>query len=196
MIISLLEEKQLYRMLDFLKTVKEVSLLSNVQQCEMCGAEALTSLVEIDHVELYACQKCAKFGSPVVTRPKATVQRYAKHTQRPQVKRKPPVKKVPKKDFLHDKILIDGYGSIIQEARRASGHGRAEFARLIKEKETLLARIEMEKVIPTDRIVSKIERELAISLITEMADESSTVEDFIPKATTIGSIAKIKRKKN
>ena len=183
-------------MLDFLKIVKEVSLLNKVQQCEMCGAEAFTKLVEIDHVELLACQSCAKFGKPVVKRPKTTVQRYAKHTQKPQVKRKPPIKKPPKKDFLHDKILIDGYGSIIQEARRAIGLGRAEFAKTIKEKETLLARIEMEKVIPTDRIVSKIERELSISLITEMADESSTVEDFIPRATTIGSIAKIKRKKN
>jgi uncharacterized protein (TIGR00270 family) len=85
---------------------------------------------------------------------------------------------------------------MIQEARRERGLGRAEFAQLIKEKETLLARIEMEKVIPTDRIVSKIERELSIILITEMTEESSTVDDFIPRATTIGSIAKIKRKKN
>ena len=57
-------------------------------------------------------------------------------------------------------------------------------------------RIEMEKVIPTDRIVAKIERELSIDLKTEMSEESSSVDDFIPKATTIGSIAKIKRKKN
>ena len=183
-------------MLEILKTVKEVSLLSQVQQCEMCGANAITTLVEIDHVELYACPKCAKFGKPVIKRPKATVQRYAKHTKSSKVKRKPVVKKPPKKDFLHDKILIDGYGSIIQEARRERGLGRAEFAKLIKEKETLLGRIEMEKVIPTDRIVAKIERELSIDLKTEMTDESSTVDDIVPRATTIGSIAKIKRKKN
>jgi len=183
-------------MLNLLKTVKEVSLLSKEQQCEMCGADASTTLVEIDHVELYACQKCAKFGKSVIKRPKPTVQRYAKHTKSFQAKRKPIVKKVPKKDFLHDKILIDGYGDIIQEARRERGLGRAEFAQLIKEKETLLARIEMEKVIPTDRIISKIERELSVNLITEMTEESSTVDDFIPRATTIGSIAKIKRKKN
>jgi putative transcription factor len=191
-----LEGKQLYRLSDLLKTVKEVTLLSKEPQCEMCGADALTTLVEIDHVELYACQKCAKFGKPVIKRPKSTVQRYAKHTKSSQVKSKPIVKKPPRKDFLHDKILIDGYGSIIQEARRERGLGRAEFAKLLKEKETLLGRIEMEKVIPTDRIVAKIERELSIDLKTELSDESSNVDDFIPKATTIGSIAKIKRKKN
>ena len=84
---------------------------------------------------------------------------------------------------------------MIQEARRARGLDRADFAKMIKEKETLLARIEAEKVLPTDRIVAKIERELDIELKTEVVDESSTTESFISKSTTLGSIAKIKRKK-
>jgi putative transcription factor len=113
------------------------------------------------------------------------------------LKKSPPrTIKPPKKDFLHDKILVDGYGQLIQETRRDRGLGRAEFAQLIKEKETLLARIEAEKVLPTDRVVAKIERELDIELKTEVTDEGSFVEDFIPRSTTIGSIAKIKRKKS
>lgn len=114
----------------------------------------------------------------------------------PQKKSQPRDIKPPKKDFLHDKILVDGYGQLIQEARRKQGLGRAEFAQMIKEKETLLARIEAEKVLPTDRVVAKIERELEIELKTEVTEEGSIIEDFIPKSTTIGSIAKIKRKKS
>lgn len=161
----------------------------------MCGVEAPVILVEIDHVELQACPKCARFGKPVTRRPK-------KRTIKP-ILRSQPIKKSqsrpikpPKKDFLHDKILVDGYGRSIQEARRKHGLGRAEFAKMIKEKETLLARIEAEKVLPTDRVVAKIERELDIELKTEVTDEGSIIEDFIPKSTTIGSIAKIKRKKS
>ncbi|MFX0172462.1 MAG: multiprotein bridging factor aMBF1 [Candidatus Hodarchaeota archaeon] len=169
--------------------------MSKKQPCEMCGAEAPVVLVEIDHVELYACPKCSRFGKSVVKkRSQKKIKKYDP-ISRPSTKPEPRGSSPPKKDFLHDKILMDGYGQIIQDARREQGLGRAEFAQMIKEKETLLARIEAEKVLPTDRVVAKIERELNIELKTEMSDEGSVLEDFIPKSTTIGSIAKIKRKK-
>ncbi|MHA2223975.1 MAG: multiprotein bridging factor aMBF1 [Candidatus Hodarchaeales archaeon] len=163
--------------------------------CEMCGIETRVNLVEIDHVELYACGKCAKFGKPVIRQPK---KKPKKRTSSYQPRKRIPMKRPspPKKDFLHDKILVEGYGQVIQEARRERGLGRAEFAQLIKEKETLLARIESERVLPTDRVVAIIERELDIELKTEVSDESSSVDDFIPRSTTLGSIAKIKRKKS
>ncbi len=161
----------------------------------MCGVEAPVTLIEIDHVELHACPKCARFGKPVIRSPKKRIQRPIPQFQ--PLKKSPPRHiKSPQKDFLHDKILVDGYGQLIQETRRERGLGRAEFARMIKEKETLLARIEAEKVLPTDRVVAKIERELDIELKTEVAEEGSFIDDFIPKSTTIGSIAKIKRKKS
>lgn len=173
---------------------EEVTKLSRTQTCEMCGVEAPVILVEIDHVELYACHKCARFGKPITRRPKKKISKFTTVSQ-PQKKLPSRSIKTPKKDFLHDKILVDGYGQLIQHARQKRGLGRAEFARMIKEKETLLGRIESEKVLPTDRIVAKIERELEIELKTEVSDEGSIIEDFIPKSTTIGSIAKIKRKK-
>ena len=168
--------------------------MSKVQTCEMCGSETFTTLVEIDHVELYACSKCAKFGKPVTKRTPPVKQRYKRKPTQSPVRQKVSTRKAPVKDFLHDKILIDGYGQLIQEARRERGIGRAELALLIKEKETLLARIETEKVIPTDRVIAKIERELDIELKTEISEEGSSTDDFIPRSTTIGSIAKIKRK--
>ncbi|MFW9903161.1 MAG: multiprotein bridging factor aMBF1 [Candidatus Thorarchaeota archaeon] len=169
--------------------------MSRIQPCEMCGVEAPVTLIEIDHVELHACPKCARFGKPVIRRPKKRIPDSMPRIQ--PLKKSPPRQiKPPKKDFLHDKILIDGYGQLIQETRRERGLGRAEFAQMIKEKETLLARIEAEKVLPTDRVVAKIERELDIELKTEVAEEGSFIDDFIPKSTTIGSIAKIKRKKS
>lgn len=161
----------------------------------MCGVEAPVTLIEIDHVELHACPKCSRFGKPVIRRPKKRIPKPIPHSQLPKKSPPRPIKS-PKKDFLHDKILVDGYGQLIQETRRERGLGRAEFAQMIKEKETLLARIEAEKVLPTDRVVAKIERELDIELKTEVTDEGSFMEDFIPRSTTIGSIAKIKRKKS
>jgi putative transcription factor len=161
----------------------------------MCGSETPVTLVEIDHVELYACSKCARFGKPVIQRIKKKLP-ISIPSKRQTKKIVPKRIRPPKKDFLHDKILIDGYGAVISEARRERGFGRAEFAQMIKEKETLLSRIEAEKVLPTDRVVAKIERELDIELKTEVSDESTPVSDFISKSTTLGSIAKIKRRKS
>ncbi|MFW9780488.1 MAG: multiprotein bridging factor aMBF1 [Candidatus Heimdallarchaeota archaeon] len=174
--------------------------MSRIQPCEMCGAEAPVTLVEIDHVQLHACPKCARFGKPVV--PKRSPRRSSQRPQsgRPADMNKTPYRqprrpRPPEKDFLHDKILVDGYGELIQEARRTRGLGRGELAQMIKEKETLLARIETEKVLPTDRVIQKIERELEIELKTEISEESTAADDLIPRSTTLGSIAKIKRKK-
>ena len=167
----------------------------------MCGAEAPVTLVEIDHVQLQACPKCARFGKPVVPKrsPRRSTQRTPSQRHGGGIKtspRQPRRPHPPEKDFLHDKILVDGYGLLIQEARRTRGLGRAQLAQMIKEKETLLTRIETEKVLPTDRVIQKIERELDIELKTEIIEENTAVDgDLIPRSTTLGSIAKIKRKK-
>lgn len=167
------------------------------RECEMCGSEAPTFPVEIDGVKLSVCSKCSKFGSPVKRKPPARPKFSApkpKLSSKKAVPERKPVR-APRKDYFNDKILLDGYGDIIRTARAEKGVGRAQFASMIKEKETLLARIETERVVPTDRIVEKIERELDIELKTEVVQESSAAAEYIPQSTTIGSIAKIKRKK-
>ena len=164
--------------------------------CELCGSEGgYITTIEVDGVKLAACSKCAKFGKPIVRKKAPQSPKIERKTPIPQ--KKPPQRKVirPEKEFFQDRILIEDYGEIIRNARTERGIGRAEFAAMIKEKETLIARIESEKIVPTDRIVDKIERELNIELRTEVIPEVSALEDVISQTSTIGSIAKIKRKK-
>jgi ribosome-binding protein aMBF1 (putative translation factor) len=66
----------------------------------------------------------------------------------------------------------------------------------IKERESLLVRIEHQKLTPSDAVIEKLERALEIELFTESKEDSSGVEYLSAKsdATTLGLVAKIKRK--
>ena len=91
--------------------------------------------------------------------------------------------------------MVDNYGQKLREALAEKGISRKDLAMNIGERENLLARIESEKIVPEIKVIQKIERELNI-ILTEEPEEVS-VADFLssPTATTLGSVAKIKRRK-
>jgi putative transcription factor len=66
-------------------------------------------------------------------------------------------------DQMTDELLSD-YGSAIRRAREARGMSQEELALAIKEKASLLKKLEREDLRPTDGIRKKLERVLGISL--------------------------------
>jgi putative transcription factor len=63
--------------------------------------------------------------------------------------------------------LVDDYGRAIRRAREASGMSHEELALKIKEKASLLKKIEREAIIPEDKVRRKLERTLQITLTEE-----------------------------
>ncbi len=66
-------------------------------------------------------------------------------------------------DQMTDELLSD-YGFAIRRAREARGMSQEELALAIKEKASLLKKLEREDLIPEDNIRKKLERVLGISL--------------------------------
>ncbi len=64
--------------------------------------------------------------------------------------------------------LVDDYGRAIRRAREASGMSHEELALKIKEKASLLKKIEREAIIPEDKVRRKLERTLQITLTEEL----------------------------
>ena len=60
--------------------------------------------------------------------------------------------------------LIDGYGMAIRRARETSGMTHEDLALKIKEKSSLLKKIEREAIVPEDSVRGKLERALNITL--------------------------------
>ena len=100
-----------------------------------------------------------------------------------------------KKDFfdiLKDELL-DNYDQIIRDAREAKGWSQEDLAENIKEKASLIKKIERSEIVPEEPVRKKLEHTLNIKL-TERVDAAGQEVSHLMKDTTLGDIVKIKKK--
>jgi putative transcription factor len=159
------------------------------KQCEICGAEiaGLPQRIVIDRSTLDVCKSCARFGKPEdkwtpVPRKMVPVER-AFIAKRPQ----------PRDQFKDLVELVPEFGRKIRIAREALGMSPEQLGLRIKEKATLLKKIEREDISPEDEVRKKLEKELKIKL-TDQASESRVKAGSAGRGLTLGDIASIKRK--
>jgi putative transcription factor len=159
------------------------------KQCEICGAEIAGSpqRITIDGSALEVCKSCARFGKPddkwsPVPKKMVPVERAFTVTR-------------PKpRDHFKDLVeLVPDYGTKIREARESLGLTPEELGSRIKEKATLLKKIEREEISPEDDIRKKLERELKVKL-TDQVNEAKQRSGSGSRGLTLGDIASIKRK--
>ena len=159
------------------------------KQCEICGAEiaGLPQRIVIDRSTLDVCKSCARFGKledkwTPVPRKMVPVER-AFIVKRPQLR-----------DQFKDLVeLVPEFGRKIRNAREALGMSPEQLGLRIKEKATLLKKIEREDISPEDEVRKKLEKELKIKL-TDQASESRVKAGSAGRGLTLGDIASIKRK--
>jgi len=89
--------------------------------------------------------------------------------------------------------LLDNYDQIIRDAREAKGWSLEDLAENIKEKASLIRKIERSEIVPEESVRKKLEHTLNIKL-TERTDASGPEVSHMKKDTTLGDIVKIKRK--
>lgn len=121
--------------------------------CDICGREAylLTALVE--GTELDVCEECSIHGK-VLKRPK------------PIFKEDKKIKEERVVDF------VSGYGNLVKRARERLGLNQKEFAKRLNEKETIIQKIETEKIKPTIELAKKLERSVGIKIIEELKNNT------------------------
>ncbi|HJH30565.1 MAG TPA: TIGR00270 family protein [Methanosarcinaceae archaeon] len=158
-------------------------------ECEICGAEihGKSIKVTIDGSELDVCVKCSQHGT--VSNKRMPVSRKVAP-----VARILPTRRAPRKSFetLSDE-LVDDYEMIIRDARREHDWSQDQLAVKIKEKASLLKKIERGDITPEDPIIKKLEYTLDVKL-TERTRESEWGGESLNKGTTLGDIVKIQRK--
>lgn len=89
--------------------------------------------------------------------------------------------------------LLDNYDQIIRDAREAKGWSQEDLAENIKEKVSLIKKIERSEIVPEEPVRKKLEHTLNIKL-TERVEVSGQDVSHLKKDTTLGDIVKIKRK--
>jgi putative transcription factor len=159
-------------------------------QCEICGSElrGRSFKITIDGSELDVCGKCSQYGTIA-----------KKHT--PVSRKVAPVARTPARTSRSKKTgfeglneeFVDEYDQLIRDARQSRGWTQDELATKMKEKVSLIKKIERGEIIPEDSVRIKLERTLDIKL-TERIGESDWSGERLNKGTTLGDIVKIKRK--
>jgi len=161
----------------------------NEKQCEICGAEisGASQRIVIDGSALDVCKSCARFGKP--DDKWSPVSRKIVPVERAFTARRPK----PRDQFKDLVELVPDYGRMIREARESLGLTPEALGAKIKEKATLLKKIEREEISPEDEVRKKLERELNIKL-TDQVGEAKLKSGGQSRGLTLGDIASIKRK--
>ncbi len=151
-------------------------------QCELCGRDCTTCReAKVDGVPMMLCPQCSRHGEGIPQTPVPhPVQRFiTKHVRRP-----------PPKDIYQNmkKELISNYNDVIREAREKKGLTREDLGFRIGERTVTISKIENGDLRPADKTISKLEKELNITLLEEVKTVSSekrhhgdglTLGDFI-----------------
>lgn len=162
-------------------------------ECEICGKKIRgeSHRAIIDGVKFIACGECVKLSS---SRQGVEL--------RPALRRRPPLKRPllkhrrGKKEILEGLELAEDYGSRVRRAREKFGFSREDLGRKIGERVSVLQKVEMNKMVPDQRLVRKLEHFLRIKLLVKPSVqimEGKPVQK--PRELTLGDIVSIRKKK-
>jgi putative transcription factor len=173
-------------------------------QCEMCGTEVPNpKTVKVEGAELDVCDECADFGTEVKQDSSSTTStKYSTSSSGSSGSSGGSSGggsggssggRSRRDMFDQMEELVSDYDDRIRDAREGAGLSQEELADELKEKASVIRKVERGDSLPSDDVREKLERELGISL-TESGD--STDEEWSSSndgaGLTLGD--KVKRK--
>lgn len=121
-------------------------------ECTICGKKVeKLHRAKIEGTVIDVCEECLAYGEEVLD---------TRITQPVSLKKKLRVSHLEEEKT----VFVENYGELIAGSRKKKGLTREEFAKKIKEKESVIRRVEKEEMIPDDDLTKKIEKFLDIKL--------------------------------
>lgn len=171
-------------------------------ECEICGKKTKfpTTAVKVEGAEFKACSECMKLGTVIEKRPPAQTGKAfgtpapSKYAPQSSAGYGNAPKAKPKNYFAGlENELVEDYDAVIKKARESKGLSQEDLALKIKEKASLIKKIERKEIHPEESVMKKLEKELNIKL-TESFDSSETFQHRSSSGATLGDIAFVKKK--
>jgi putative transcription factor len=159
-------------------------------RCEVCGREIRgpPNYRIIEGGKLTVCSQCSKFSDqewdPKMPLARKTPTR--RRSAQPKPRRRSDI------ETAESLELVEGYGMIIKKARQKKGMNIEDFAKKIKEKESVIKKLEKENMNPPLNLVNKIQRELHINILEEAETGSTKILSRPMGPRTLGDLIKIK----
>jgi putative transcription factor len=158
----------------------------------MCGKEAPgTRPMLVEGTKLNLCPNCARFGDDYKganTAPGSPVSKSVIEDRLQKRERRMQTRDIYSATTLE---LKEDYGSVVRNAREAKGMDLDEFSKSIFERRGIIARIEANDLVPDDKMITKLEKALNITLRERVQSggqveaggksENMTLSNFIKK---------------
>ena len=163
--------------------------------CEVCGRKIIAKPLKamIGGAKMVVCRDCAKLGS-VYLEDKPKRQRSIGKTVKslPRVS----IRKAAAPTLSEDLELIENFGARIREARREEGLTHEDLGRKIRERVSVLRKIETGKMTPDHLLVQKLEHALKVTLLVPPSEPKAS-RGFLskPRGVTLGDIINLKKEK-
>ncbi|MDW0119656.1 MAG: multiprotein bridging factor aMBF1 [Nitrososphaeraceae archaeon] len=129
--------------------------------CEICGTQILDygEKVYVEGNLITVCKTCSKRGKP---------SKNQQEIQRKPAMRPKKIEKLDKITFDDSAVLINNFSEVIRNSRMANGLTHEQLGLLIKERVSLLRKIESGTLKPDEGLSRKLERFFRINLYTEV----------------------------
>ncbi|MDH5462513.1 MAG: multiprotein bridging factor aMBF1 [Candidatus Bathyarchaeota archaeon] len=163
--------------------------------CEVCGREIVGKSLKamIGEAKMVVCRDCAKLGSvywEVKPRRQRSVRKTVKSLS------KVSIRKAPAPTLSEDLELIENFGARIREVRREAGLSHEDLGRKIRERVSVLRKIETGKMAPDHLLAQKLEHALKVTLLVPPSKPKAS-RGFLskPRGVTLGDIVNLKKGK-
>jgi len=129
--------------------------------CEICGIQIIDNgeRVYVEGNLLTVCKACSKRGKP---------SNNQQNIQRKLPARPKKIERLDKITFEDSSILAKNFSEVIRNSRMSKGLTHEQLGLLIKERASLLRKIESGSLKPDEELTKKLERFFRINLYTEV----------------------------
>ncbi len=163
-------------------------------ECEVCGRQIFGSPIRaiIEGAKLNVCSECTKLSS-------GYWEPAPKHRVKTRVKHQPiiPVsRRMPTPSVTETLELVDDFAQRVRQARRDLELSHEDLGRKLREKVSVLRKIEKGKMAPDLVLAERLEHALKIKLRVPASEESETgfVSLAKPAGATLGDLVLMKDK--
>jgi len=159
--------------------------------CDVCGETILGSPMKviIEGAKVVVCHRCAKLGKPYVEPPPRRVSQWASA-----VRYSPrPARSTARQD-LDEFEVIEDCGTKIREARERMGLTQQDLATRVKERLSIIQKVESGKIAPDMKLCRELEHSLRIVLLSPRVDVPTPTGVVATPGLTLGDIVRVKQK--
>jgi len=161
--------------------------------CEICGSKiyGLSKRIILEGSKLLVCMKCSSLGEPDIN-----TERYPSRTKRrtlgTPVKKRTGESRLPRE--VEELEVAEDFPKMIKEAREKKKMSQQDLARTVKERLSIIQKIELGKMTPDLRISRALEHTLRIKLL--LPRNETPVETDKPDQTglTLGDVIQYKKR--